>query len=113
MAGRGRPKAVVAVSDEDRVVLERWSKRPKSPMSVAQRARIVLLAADGLMGLPPNRGGFVNGFRVIDVAAPLYHSDVCCGVLSDVRRRFHAAVDMEAEARVSSNSTGAIIPVLV
>ena len=36
------------VSDEDRVVLERWSKRPKTPMSVAQRARIVLLAADGL-----------------------------------------------------------------
>ena len=30
------------------MVLERWSKRPKTPMSVAQRARIVLLAADGL-----------------------------------------------------------------
>ena len=29
-------------------MLERWSKRPKSPMSVAQRSRIVLLAADGL-----------------------------------------------------------------
>ena len=38
----------MTVSDEDRVVLERWSKRPKTPMSVAQRARIVLLAADGL-----------------------------------------------------------------
>ncbi len=37
------------VSDEDRVVLERWSKRPRSPMSIAQRARIVLLAADGLI----------------------------------------------------------------
>jgi transposase len=48
VAGRGRPKAVLSVSDEDRVVLERWSKRPKTPMSVAQRARIVLLAADGL-----------------------------------------------------------------
>ena len=48
MAGRGRPKAPVVVTDEDRVVLERWSKRPKTPMSVAQRARIVLLAADGL-----------------------------------------------------------------
>lgn len=44
----GRPKAVITVSDEDRVVLERWSKRPKTPMSIAQRARIVLLAADGL-----------------------------------------------------------------
>ena len=30
------------------MVLERWAKRPKSPMSVATRARIVLLAADGL-----------------------------------------------------------------
>ena len=29
-------------------MLERWSKRPKTPMSVAQRARIVLLAADRL-----------------------------------------------------------------
>ena len=48
MAGRGRPKAVLVVSDADREVLERWSKRPKSPMSIAQRSRIVLLAADGL-----------------------------------------------------------------
>lgn len=48
MARTGRPVAVLTVSDEDRVVLERWSKRPKSPMSVAQRSRIVLLAADGL-----------------------------------------------------------------
>ena len=48
MAGPGRPKAPVVVTDEDRVVLERWAKRPKTPLSVAQRARIVLLAAEGL-----------------------------------------------------------------
>jgi transposase len=48
VAGRGRPKAVLVVSDADREVLERWSKRPKSAMSIAQRSRIVLLAADGL-----------------------------------------------------------------
>ena len=36
------------MSDADRVVLVRWSKRPTSPHSIAQRARIVLLAADGL-----------------------------------------------------------------
>lgn len=29
-------------------MLERWSRRPRSPQSIAQRARIVLLAADGL-----------------------------------------------------------------
>jgi transposase len=48
VAGRGRPKALLTVSDEDREVLVRWSNRPKSPHSIAQRARIVLLAADGL-----------------------------------------------------------------
>ena len=36
------------MTDEEREVLVRWSKRPKSPFSIAQRARIVLLAADGL-----------------------------------------------------------------
>ncbi|MBA2496853.1 MAG: helix-turn-helix domain-containing protein, partial [Acidimicrobiia bacterium] len=29
-------------------MLQRWSRRPKSPHSIAQRARIVLLAADDL-----------------------------------------------------------------
>jgi transposase len=48
MAERGRPRQPVGVSDEQREVLERWSRRPKSPHSVAQRSRIVLLAADGL-----------------------------------------------------------------
>lgn len=36
------------MTGEQREVLERWSRRPKSPHSIAQRARIVLLAADGL-----------------------------------------------------------------
>jgi transposase len=48
MAHRGRPRQPVLVSGEEREVLERWSRRPKSPHSIAQRARIVLLAADGL-----------------------------------------------------------------
>jgi transposase len=38
----------LSVTDEEREVLERWSRRPKSPHSIAQRARIVLLAADGI-----------------------------------------------------------------
>jgi transposase len=48
VAGRGRPKALLAVSDVERETLLRWSRRPTSPHSIAQRARIVLLAADGL-----------------------------------------------------------------
>ena len=39
---------MLTVSDEERETLLRWSKRPTSPRSIAQRARIVLLAADGL-----------------------------------------------------------------
>jgi transposase len=38
----------LSVTDEERAALTRWSRRPKSPHSIAQRARIVLLAADGL-----------------------------------------------------------------
>jgi len=48
MAERGRPRQLLSVTDDDREVLLRWSRRPKSPLSIAQRARIVLLAADGL-----------------------------------------------------------------
>lgn len=48
MAHRGRPKQQLVLSTEEREVLGRWSRRPKSPHSVAQRARIVLLDADGL-----------------------------------------------------------------
>jgi transposase len=48
MAERGRPRQPLSVSDEERETLVRWSRRPKSPHSIAQRARIVLLAADGM-----------------------------------------------------------------
>jgi transposase len=48
MAGRGRPKAPLLLSDEERETLERWSRRPKSAQSLALRCRIVLACADGL-----------------------------------------------------------------
>jgi transposase len=48
MGERGRPRQSLTVSDEEREVLVRWSRRPKAPHSIAQRARIVLLAADGM-----------------------------------------------------------------
>src|SRR5215207_9716014 len=48
MAERGRPRQPLSVTDDERDVLLRWSRRPKSPHSIAQRSRIVLLAADGL-----------------------------------------------------------------
>jgi len=38
----------LTVTDEEREVLQRWSRRPKSPHSIAQRARIVLLAAEDM-----------------------------------------------------------------
>ncbi len=45
---RGRPKAPLTVSPEDRATLLRWSRRPKSAHALAQRAGIVLRCADGL-----------------------------------------------------------------
>ena len=37
----------VSLSDEEREVLERWARRPKSAQALALRCRIVLAAADG------------------------------------------------------------------
>ena len=37
----------VVLSDEEREVLERWARRPKSAQALALRCRVVLAAADG------------------------------------------------------------------
>ncbi len=47
MGSRGRPKQALTLTDEERETLVRWSRRPKSPHSLAQRSRIVLACADG------------------------------------------------------------------
>src|SRR5207244_12416101 len=44
MAGR---VVEVVLSDEDRQVLERWARRPKSSQALALRCRVVLAAAEG------------------------------------------------------------------
>src|SRR5262245_10543016 len=48
MAGRGRPKAELSLSDEELATLVRWSRRAKSAQSLALRSQIVLACADGL-----------------------------------------------------------------
>jgi transposase len=45
---RGRPLALLMVSDEQREVLTRWCRRPTTAAGLAMRARIVLAAAEGL-----------------------------------------------------------------
>jgi transposase len=47
MATRGRPKAELVLSDEEREMLQRWARRPKSVQSLALRCRIVLACAEG------------------------------------------------------------------
>jgi transposase len=44
----GRPTAAVVVTREEREVLERWARRPKTAQALAQRARIVLACATGV-----------------------------------------------------------------
>src|SRR2546423_2328492 len=46
--GPGRPTAEIALSGDEREVLERWARRPKSAQALALRCRIVLAAAAGL-----------------------------------------------------------------
>jgi transposase len=45
---RGRPKATLTVTDDERQKLASWAKRPTSAQRLALRARIVLACADGL-----------------------------------------------------------------
>ena len=47
MRNRGRPKQALTLTDEEHETLRRWSRRPKSPHSLAQRSRIVLECANG------------------------------------------------------------------
>ncbi len=47
MAERGRPKQPLVLSDEERLTLERLTKRRKSAQAIALRARIVLGCATG------------------------------------------------------------------
>ena len=47
MAGAGRPKAPLTLSADERAVLERWARRPKSAQALALRSKIVLACAEG------------------------------------------------------------------
>ncbi|MEU4253725.1 IS630 family transposase [Amycolatopsis sp. NPDC026612] len=48
MAGRGRSKVELILSDDERATLQRWERRAKSAQSLALRCRIVLACAEGL-----------------------------------------------------------------
>jgi transposase len=48
MAGRGRSKVELVLSDEERETLTRWARRAKSAQALALRCRIVLTCAEGL-----------------------------------------------------------------
>jgi transposase len=48
MATRGRPKAELVLTGEERETLERWARRPTSAQALALRCRIVLACAQGL-----------------------------------------------------------------
>lgn len=47
MANSGRSVTVVALTEEERLTLERWARRPTSTLALAQRYRIVLGCAAG------------------------------------------------------------------
>lgn len=47
MANRGRPKAELILTDDEREQLQRWARRRKSSQALALRSRIVLACAEG------------------------------------------------------------------
>jgi transposase len=47
MAQRGRPKAALDLSEDERETLRRWARRPTSSQALALRSRIVLACARG------------------------------------------------------------------
>jgi transposase len=47
MAERGRPKAPLVLTDDERQTLQRWSRRSKTSQALALRCRIVLACAEG------------------------------------------------------------------
>jgi DNA-binding CsgD family transcriptional regulator len=47
MGQRGRPKAELVLTDDERARLEWWARRPKSAQALALRCRIVLECAKG------------------------------------------------------------------
>ena len=74
MAERGRPKAPLVLTKEERQTLERWSRRSKTSQALALRGKIVLACAEGAtnkavaerLGVWPQtvtkwRGRFVRG----------------------------------------------------
>ena len=46
MAERGRPKAPLVLTDEERQTLQRWARRAKTAQALALRAKIVLACAE-------------------------------------------------------------------
>jgi transposase len=55
----------LSVTNEEREVLVRWSRRPTSPQSIAQRARIVLLAGEGMSNVAVAERVGVNQATVV------------------------------------------------
>ncbi len=47
MAERGRPKAPLTLTEDERQTLQRWARRAKTAQALALRARIVLACAEG------------------------------------------------------------------
>jgi transposase len=47
MAERGRPKAPLILTEDERETLQRWARRAKSSQALALRSRIVLACAEG------------------------------------------------------------------
>ena len=60
MAARGRPKAALVLTTDERETLARWARRPKSAQALALRCRSVLVCAGGQTHREVSRRLFVS-----------------------------------------------------
>ena len=63
-------RAEVVLTDNEREVLERWARRPKSSQALAFRCRIVLAAAEGRSSTEIEGAG-LHGFDGREVAGAI------------------------------------------
>ena len=91
--GRGRPKAVLELSAQEREELERWVRRPKSAQALALRARIVLRCADGLANFVVAEELGLGLEQLVTAVNPGAHRVKIATQLHDLERAPPAVID--------------------
>ena len=95
----GRPPAVIVLSEQERAQLQRWVRQPKTERRYAERARIVLLAAEGVANLEIARRLATRPAR-ISKWRPRFEREGLAGLADEPRLGKAAIYDANTRARI-------------